>query len=318
MIQDTIKFIKTCISCQMIKNPTGKSHGLLQPIPLQTGKPLQRLTFDYLGPLPNSKGKKYLIVATCNATKMAFAKAVVNADGATTVKFLMDLITFYGVPKYFCSDRGTHFKNKEVENACNRLGITQVFSSAYHPQTNGMTELMNKIICNSLSHYVNENQKDWSLYYKMVIFAYNTCPSSRLKLSPFYLLHGIEANQPIDNKLTTENDQFNLTKSLKQLQKIRETIPKIIEKEQAIQKKIYDLKHKEIIFTPGQKVLIKFNFNEQNQSKKLANKYRGPFTIIEKLSDVNYKVELILRGKKTIDIIHVQRMKPIYEKGPSK
>lgn len=91
---------------------------------------------------------------------MAFAKAVVNANGAATINFLMDLITSYGVPKYFCSDRGIHFKNKEVEYACKRLGITQLFSSSYHPQTNGMTELMNKIICNSLSYYVNENKKD--------------------------------------------------------------------------------------------------------------------------------------------------------------
>lgn len=147
----------------------------------------------------------------------------------------------------------------------------------------------------------------------MVIFAYNTCPSSRLKFSPFYLLHGIEANQPLDNKLTIDNELFNLTKSLKQLQTIRDTIPKIIEKEQAIQKKQYDQKHKNINFNPGQKVLIRFDFHEPNQSKKLANKYRGPFTVIEKLTDVNYKVELILRGKKEIDVIHVQRMKPFYE-----
>lgn len=313
IIKDTTKFIKTCISCQMIKNPIGKGHGLLQPIPLLSGKPMQRLTFDYLGPLPTSRGKKYLIVATCNATKMAFAKAVTNANGAATISFLMDLITSYGVPKYFCSDRGTHFKNKEVDYACKKLGISQIFSSAYHPQTQGMTELMNKIICNSLSHYVNENQKDWSLYYKMIIFAYNTSPSSRLKVSPFYLLHGIEASQPIDNKLTTEDELFDFTKALKQLQKIRDTIPKIVEKEQAVQKKQYDISHKNINFKPGQKVLIKFDFNEKDKSKKLANKYRGPFTIIEKISDVNYKVDLILKGKKTIDIIHVQRIKPFYE-----
>ncbi len=202
---------------------------MLQPIPIDSGKPLQRLTFDYLGPLPPSHGKKYLIVATCNATKMAFAKAVANATGAETIHFLMDLITSYGVPKYFCSDRGTHFKNKEVEEACKSLGIVQIFSSAYHPQTNGMTELMNKIICNSLTHYVNKNQKDWVLYYKLVVFAYNTCPSSRLKVSPFFLLHGIEANQPLDNKIIPDIDNFNLAKSLETLQEIRKEIPNIIQ-----------------------------------------------------------------------------------------
>jgi len=65
----------------------------------------------------------------------------------------------------------------------------------------------------------------------MLVFAYNTCPSSKLKVSPFYLLHGTVANQQLDNKLmSVENEAFNRTKSLKQLQKIRETIPEIIKK----------------------------------------------------------------------------------------
>ncbi|XP_022161831.1 uncharacterized protein LOC111027727 [Myzus persicae] len=100
----------------------GKASGLLRPLPIESGKPLPRLTFDYLGPLPPSHRKKYLIVATCNATKMAF---VANPTGAETKNFLMDLIT-YGVPKYFCSDRGTHFKNKEVEEVCKNLKYVSI------------------------------------------------------------------------------------------------------------------------------------------------------------------------------------------------
>ena len=67
-------------------------------------------------------------------------------------------------------------------------------------------------------------------------------------------------------------------------------------------------------YLPGQKVLIKFQFQEPNKSKKLAYKYRGPFKIIKKMSDVNYKVELILNGKSTTDTIHVQRIKPFTDR----
>jgi len=115
-----------------------------------------------------------------------------------------------------------------VEEVYKRLGIVQIFSSAYHPQTNQMTELMNKLISNSLTHYVNKNQKDWVLYYKLVVFAYNTCPNSRLKVSPFFLLHGIDANQPLDNTILPNIDNFNLAKSLETLQEIRKEIPNII------------------------------------------------------------------------------------------
>jgi hypothetical protein len=81
------------------------------------------------------------------------------------------------------------------------------------------------------------------IIYEMVVFAYNTCPSSKLKVSPFYLLHGIVANQSLDNKLMSgENEVFNGTKSLKQLQTIRETIPEIIKK-RIINKKNYTIKN---------------------------------------------------------------------------
>lgn len=80
---------------------------------------------------------------------------------------------------------------------------------------------MNKIICNNLTHYVSKNQKDWVLYYKMIVFAYNTCPSFRLKVSPFYLLHGMGANQPIDNKIIPTSNNFQINNSLRNLQEIR-------------------------------------------------------------------------------------------------
>jgi hypothetical protein len=57
----------------MIKNLTGKGHGILQPLTFISEKLLQRLTiFDYLGSLSISRRKLYLIVATCNATKNGF------------------------------------------------------------------------------------------------------------------------------------------------------------------------------------------------------------------------------------------------------
>lgn len=44
----------------------------------------------------------------------------------------------------FIFNRETHFKNKKVEIICEKLGITQVFSTIqYHPRNNGSTELGN-------------------------------------------------------------------------------------------------------------------------------------------------------------------------------
>lgn len=58
MIKDITDFINSCVSCQLLKTSIGKAPGLLQSIPIESGKPLQRLIFDYFGPLLLSRGKK--------------------------------------------------------------------------------------------------------------------------------------------------------------------------------------------------------------------------------------------------------------------
>lgn len=57
---------------------------------------------------------------------MAFVKVVTNANAAETIEFLLDIITTYGKKKYFVSNRYTHFKNVEVKNICEQLGIKNI------------------------------------------------------------------------------------------------------------------------------------------------------------------------------------------------
>lgn len=190
------------------------------------------------------------------------------------------------------------------------------YNTSYHPQSNGMTELMNKIICNCLTHYVNNNQKNWAIYYKMVVFAYNTYPHVRLGHSPFFLMFGTEANQPLDNNIYPPDTTYNRLEAIEQLQKIREELPKLIKTEQDKQKLYYDKSHKTVSYSPGQMVLIDIKSQKYGEIKKLTHKFQGPFKIIEKISDINYKIALTLRGKPTVDIIHVNRIKPYHERPP--
>lgn len=146
----------------------------------------------------------------------------------------------------------------------------------------------------------------------MVVFAYNTYPHARLGHSPYYLMFGTEANQPLDNKIYPPDKTYNRLEAIEQLQKIGEELPELIKKEQDNQKKYYDKSHKTVSYSSGQLVLIDTKFQKFREIKKLAHKFSGPFKIIKKISDVNYEIELILRGKPTVDIIHVNRIKPYH------
>jgi transposase InsO family protein len=44
---------------------------------------------------------------------------------------------------------------------CRELGIAKIFTTAYHPQTNGQVERVNRTIINSLQCYVERRQNDW-------------------------------------------------------------------------------------------------------------------------------------------------------------
>lgn len=49
---------------------------------------------------------------------------------------------------------------------------------------------------------------------------------------------------------------------------------------------------------PGQNVLVKIKFQKQRETNKLQIKIlKDPSKILEKLSDVNYKITLTFKGK---------------------
>lgn len=60
--------------------------------------------------------------------------------------------------------------------------------------------------------------------------------------------------------------------------------------------------------------MVKCPFLEIGKSPKLGPKYRGPFQIIDKINDLNYKIKLILNNKETNDIVHVRRLKPYHKR----
>lgn len=315
LIKDVTHYIKTCHKCQINKKMPGKPVGNLQPIQLASCQPITRITMDFLGPLVNSNNKNYILVFTCQSSKFVFAKATRSADANIVVKTLILFITQYGIPRYLTSDRGSHFKNKTLGEVCTNLGIKQIFSSSYAPQSQGFTEKINGVICQAIRHYIKENnQSRWSYYLPYIIFAYNNSIQTSTKYTPFYLLHGFNANTTIDSQIIPENLSYDIKKSLEELKIVRQQIPEYIKKAQITQKLNHDRKHKLMTYEPNQLVLVEFPFQEKNKCSKLTQKYKGPFKIVSKISDVSYLVELILYNRLARDVIHIRRLKPYFQR----
>jgi hypothetical protein len=65
--------------------------------------------------------------------------------------------------------------------------VRKIFTTAYHPQTNGQVERYNRTILASLRGYVSKRQDDWDDFTSAITFAYNCRVHSSLGLPPFEL-----------------------------------------------------------------------------------------------------------------------------------
>ena len=122
-------------------------------------RPLGVLSIDILGPLTKTKkGHRFLIVITDRFTKLTQVIPLRRIDAYTVaVVFVEAWIFKCGPPKTLISNNGKQFAAKFFPAICSLLGLSNIFTSTYHPQTNGQVERYNRRILAMLRNYVNEH-----------------------------------------------------------------------------------------------------------------------------------------------------------------
>src|SRR4051812_38756320 len=108
---------------------------------------------DFVGPLPRTKRKnKYILVAVEVVTRWCEAVPCKAATGAEVVKFLEEvLFPRFGAVRNIQTDQGSHFRNHEVAAVMAKYKVTHHFSTAYHPQSNGIVERQNQTLARMLA-----------------------------------------------------------------------------------------------------------------------------------------------------------------------
>ena len=69
------------------------------------------------------------------------------------------------------------------------------FSSAYHPQTDGQTKVVNRSLGNLLRSLVTEHHNQWDQILPQEEFVYNESPNKRTRRSPFQILYGMQPRE---------------------------------------------------------------------------------------------------------------------------
>jgi hypothetical protein len=105
------------------------------------------------------------------------------------------------MPEQFIHDRDPRFNSSFWKTLLGLCGIKQTNYTAYHPQTDGQTEVVNKSIEDYLRHFGDENQTDWDTLLPYASFAFNNSVHESTGYSPFHLNYGHHPNLPTTWKL---------------------------------------------------------------------------------------------------------------------
>ncbi|MBW0463773.1 hypothetical protein O181_003488 [Austropuccinia psidii MF-1] len=143
--QGLSEYIKACESCQKANRKNGKKYGLLQHIE-EPKHPLETINIDWVtGLVPEGKENfnAFLIIVT------RFSKSVrclpchkEDTSMDTALLFWNNIISTLEVPKIIIGDRDPQFTSEFWFNLYDMLGTKIAFSTAYHPQTDGLAERM--------------------------------------------------------------------------------------------------------------------------------------------------------------------------------
>jgi hypothetical protein len=267
---------------------------------------------DFIEQLPNSGGFDSILVIVCRFTKMAaFIPTVVTATSQDLANiFLQHIWSKHGTPDDIVSDRGSKFVSKFWKALCRRLSIDRKVSTAYHPETDGQTERVNQTLEQYIRIYCAYQQNDWHEWLPMAEFAYNNSDHTSTQVSPFKANYGFNPTITIERGASAREPGAHYAY---QLSDLHERIHETLASAQAAQKKFADRRRSD---TPdlevGSRVMLSTkNLRLARPTRKFAEKYIGPYTISDKVSDVAFRLSLPPDLSKIHPVFHVSLLRPL-------
>lgn len=190
--------------------PRHKPYGDLQPI-INPPSPFYTVTIDFILALPEStEGFNCTLSVTDK-----FSKRITFVPGMDTWKamdwvkgFVQQLdVASWGLPKVILSDRDSKFLSNLWREVLKTLNVELLYSTAYHPQTDGASERTNQIAEIALRFYLAgmANNNEWLTMLPRLQAALNNSTSATTGKYPNEVVYGFRLREPVD--LTTPSSQ---------------------------------------------------------------------------------------------------------------
>lgn len=294
---DIRDFVAQCEVCQQNKVDNLSPAGLLQPLPIPT-QVWTDVSMDFIGGLPKSKGKDTILVVVDRLTKYAHFVPLSHPYTAPDVAaaFLQEVVRLHGFPNTIVSDRDSVFLSSFWKELFRLSGTKLKYSSAYHPQTDGQTEVVNRCLEVYLRCLTGSRPKQWVTCLPWAEFWFNSNYNRSTKMSPFQalygrdpplLLHGTTIPSKLEavNVLQADRDEL--------LGDLRANLLK----SQDMMRKYANKSRRDVEYQVGDLVYLKLQpYRRRSLAKKLNEKlsprFYGPFPVAARIGTVAYRLDL--------------------------
>ncbi|KAE9238092.1 hypothetical protein PF005_g375 [Phytophthora fragariae] len=181
------KWVRSCEICQRVK-PAASKQAPLRPLPIATSA-WRSASMDFIFGLPrDAEGHTGVLVVVDRFSKMvhlAPVAAEVTAD--ESAELFLDLVfRQHGLPESIVSDRDPRFTSAFWTRLFALLGIRLLMSTAAHPETDGQTERVNRVLEDALRSYAT-SFACWSSFLPIAEFALNNSTRASTGLTPFFV-----------------------------------------------------------------------------------------------------------------------------------
>ncbi|KAG3076911.1 hypothetical protein PI125_g21407 [Phytophthora idaei] len=293
-------------------------------------------------------GNTGILVFVCRLSKMVHLAPVpdtVTGEHAAR-QFVDGVFRHHGLPETFGSDRDPRFTAAFWQTLFRLLGTRLHMSTAHHPQTDGQTERVNRVLEDTLRSVCAADLPAWSERLPVVEFALNNAVHASTGFTPFFLngirhprvpltlrggtessiLSGGEARKALSSQVS-DLRPVSLRKQVESFIDIRLNVINRVRDAMAIaqdRQKEYSDKHGRgnvNVFKVGDLVLLDTRNLPLDTvslvgSNKLKHRFIGPFAVLAR-HDASYTIDLP-KSMKTHPTFYVGRLKRYHDpQGPA-
>ncbi|KAB2629332.1 S ribonuclease [Pyrus ussuriensis x Pyrus communis] len=307
-------FCSGCAVCQQVKAERKKPFGLLQPLLVPEWK-WENITMDFVYKLPRThNGFDGIWVIVDRLTKSAHFIPVREkySLGRLAELFISKIVKYHGVPVSIVSDRDPRFTSKFWVAFQEALGTRLLYSTAYHPQTDGQSERTIQTLEDMLRTSVLQFGDAWHQRLDLMEFAYNNSFHSSIGMAPFKALYGRACRPPLCWSEVGERVLVGPEIVEETTQNVQ-VIKSNLKAAQDRQKSLADRHATDRAYEVGDWVFLKLSpwrgVVRFGKKGKLSPRYIGPYMVTERVGEVAYRLELPPELARVHNVFHMSMLR---------